>query len=259
MICQEKAAILCLMEEKQEPNTNTMANALADRIHADIAASELQEDELFMTGDQLVEHYEVSRSVARDAVSQLRALGVLKSRQRKGLLVGRPDPVRLMERWVPFYGRGCEGKELVGLAQLRYVLELGAVDLAVSKASDSQIRRLRELACEFESIASRFGHNEDADRVDLAYHTLILDMTGNELIAGMHRVLSDYFIASSTVAPMPREDAVTAVRTHHMIAEAMERRDGEIVRALLRSHLERTLDDEPGLDANTRHSPRAVS
>ena len=243
MISQEKAAILKAMEDKQEPNTNTRANALADRIHADIAASELQEDELFMTGDQVVEHYEVSRSVARDAVSQLRTLGVLKSRQRKGLLVGRPDPVRLMERWVPFYGRGCEGKELAGLAQLRYVLELGAIDLAVSRASDGQVARLKELADDFEAIASRFGHNENADRVDLAYHTLILEMTGNELIVGMHRVLSDYFLASTTVAPMPREDAASAMRTHHMIAEALERRDREMVRALLRSHLERTLDE----------------
>jgi GntR family transcriptional regulator, transcriptional repressor for pyruvate dehydrogenase complex len=231
------------MDEKQEPNTNTMANALADRIHADIAASELQEDELFMTGDQVVEHYEVSRSVARDAVSQLRALGVLKSRQRKGLLVARPDPVRLMERWVPFYGRGCEGKELEGLAQLRYVLEMGAADLAVSQASDGQIAELKGLADDFEAIAARFGHNEDADRVDLSYHTLILEMTGNDLIVGMHRVLSDYFLASTTAAPMPREDPVSAVRTHHMIAEALERRDREMVRALLRSHLERTLDE----------------
>ncbi len=226
---------------KQEPNTNTATNVLADRIHADIAASELQEDELFMTGDQVADHYEVSRGVAREALSQLRALGVLKSRQRKGLLIGRPDPVRLMARWVPFYGRGNASKELAVLAQLRYVLELGAVDLAVPNASTEQITRLKEVAHDFENVATQFGHNEDADRIDLVFHTLFLEMTGNELITGMHRVLSDYFLASTSLPPKPQEDAPNAIRTHHIITEALERRDKEMVRVLLRSHLERTL------------------
>lgn len=228
---------------KSEPNTNTLGNMLADQMHADIVASGLQEDEFFMTGDQVAKHYGVSRSIARESLGQLRALGVLKSRQRKGLLVGRPDPIKLMSRWVPFYGRGTQGNELSRLAELRYVLELGAVDLAVPHASEDQVKRVCVLAERFEQVASKFGHNQEADRIDLAFHTLILEMTGNALIAGMHRVLSDYFLASTQEAPKPNEDPVSSIRAHHMIAEAFTRRDGEMVRSVLRSHLRRTLDD----------------
>lgn len=228
---------------KQEPNTNTLANMLADRMHADIVASELQEDDFFMTGDQVAQQYGVSRSIAREALGQLRALGVLKSRQRKGLLVGRPDPVKLMSQWVPFYGRGAQGNELSRLAELRFVLEMGAVDLAVAHATDEQIQRAQALAYDFESVASQFGHNAQTDRIDLAYHSLILEMTGNPLVAGMHRVLADYFLASTLEAPKPNEDPVSSIRAHHMIAEAFARRDAETVRSILRSHLRRTLDD----------------
>lgn len=228
---------------KREPNTETLANRLADRMHADIVASGLQEDDFFSTGDQVAKDNGVSRSIARESLGQLCALGVLKSRQRKGLLVSRPDPVRLMSRWVPCYGRGVQGNELSRLAELRYALELGAVDLAVPNASEEQIRRLAVLAGQFEYVALRFGHNPEADQVDLVFHSLILEMTGNELVAGMHRVLADYFLASSREAPKPNEDAVSAIRAHHMIAEAFARRDGEMVRSVLRSHLQRTLDE----------------
>ncbi len=224
-----------------EPNSDTLANTLASRIHADIVASDLQEGELFMTGDQVSEHYAVSRSISREALSQLRAMGILKSRQRKGLLIDRPDPVEQMERWVPLYGRGANSQALTNLAQLRYVLEVGAVDLAVPNATPAQMVELRRRAEDFEKIARVHGHSPDADQVDLAFHCLFLDMTGNELIAGMHRVLSDYFLASTIADPKPSEDAQRAIREHHLIVEGIERADRDLVRNVLRAHIEGTV------------------
>jgi DNA-binding FadR family transcriptional regulator len=224
-----------------EPNSETLANTLAERIHADIVASELQEGDLFMTGDQVSERYDVSRSISREALSQLRAMGILKSRQRKGLLIDRPNPVEQMARWVPLYGRGADGDRLIHLAQLRYVLEMGAVDLAVSNATEAQVQALHRRAQDFESIARVQGHSADADQIDLAFHCLFLDMTGNELIAGMHRVLSDYFLASTVAAPRPGEDAARAIREHYSIADGIQRRDRDLVRNVLRAHIEGTV------------------
>lgn len=223
------------------PQSESQAQRLARRIHDDIVAAGLSAGEFFMTGDQVEQRYAVSRSVAREALSQLRTLGILESRQRKGLIVSRPDPVRLMSRWVPLYVRdGCEG-EFQQLAQLRYALEVGAVDLAARNASVPQRQRLAELAEAFDSLASKTGHNPATDDIDLAFHSLILDMTANPLIAGMHKVLSDYFAESVEAGPNPKEDAAMSIREHHLIADAFRRKDAALAASLLRSHLERTL------------------
>ncbi len=222
-----------------EPNSDTRANTLADEIFGDLVESGLREGDLFMTGDEVSSKYNVSRTIAREALSQLRALGLLKSRQRKGLLVARPDPVKLTAQWVPLYCHASDPEAFRTLAQLRYALELGAVDLAVSYGSDEQVVNLAALAGEFETLAERDGHTRETDAVDLAFHKTILEMTCNPLIAGMHRVFSFYFHASTTFDPL--RDASKAIREHHMIADAMRRRDGETVRALLRSHLEHTI------------------
>lgn len=230
------------MSDESNP-TGTLASRLASQIHEDIIAAGLSEGEFFMTGDQVEAHYSVSRSIAREALSQLRSLGILESRQKKGLLVSRPDPVHLMSRWVPFYGRGGREGELDRLAQLRYVLEVGAVDLAVGHASAAQIDRLDALAREFEAAALESGHTPVTDKIDLAFHSLILEMTGNPLIAGMHKVLSDYFLASEQVAPLPQEDAAMALREHHLLVDAFRRHDRALAMTLLRAHLERTLSE----------------
>lgn len=71
----------------------TLSTTVANRIHSDSLSSKLSEGDLFMTSDQIEERYEVSRTVAREAVSQLHALGVVTRRRRKGVLVAQPDPV----------------------------------------------------------------------------------------------------------------------------------------------------------------------
>lgn len=213
----------------------TLSTTVANRIHADILSSKLSEGDLFMTSDQIEERYEVSRTVAREAVSQLHALGVVTSRRRKGVLVAQPDPVKLSARWVPMFGRAAGEKGFHLLAQWRYVIELGAVDLAVTHATDNQIKRLVVLADEFDTVAAKHGHNAEADRIDMAYHGVILEMTGNPLVAGMHQVLADYFQVSVIYNHPP--NARKAIREHHTIAEAFQRRDLETVRSILRSHL----------------------
>lgn len=73
---------------------------------------------MFKTSDQIEERYEVSRTVAREAVSQLHAPSVVTSRRHKGVLVAQPDPVKLSARWVPMFGRVAGGKGFLLLAHL---------------------------------------------------------------------------------------------------------------------------------------------
>lgn len=219
-----------------EPNSDTRVSSLTDRLYRDIIDSGLKEGDFFMTGDDVAVNYGVSRTVAREALSELRAIGVLKSRQRKGLLIARPDPVKLTAQWVPFYCHPSDPESFRTLAQLRYALEVGALDLAVANATNAQLDRLAELSCEFEVLAVGRGHTPETDDVDLAFHKTILEMTGNPLIAGMHRILSGYFSASTDFDP--RADASKAIREHHLIVDAFRRRDAETVRALMRAHLD---------------------
>lgn len=217
----------------------TMACTLAEKIHRDIVSSGLKAGDLFMTSDQVAQRYDASRTVVREALSQLRALGVLRGRQRRGVLVAQPDPIELSARWVPMFGRSAGLDGFRRLAEWRFVLEVGAVDLAVENAAPEELLRLARAADEFAEVAAKSGHSLEADKLDLAFHAIILEMTGNPLVAGMHRVVADYFHVSKKFNTPP--EASKAIREHHTIAEAFARRDLETARCILRAHLRSTL------------------
>jgi DNA-binding FadR family transcriptional regulator len=228
---------------RERLSKETLAKRIADEMCTQIVASGLEEGERFMTLEQAAKRYGVSRTIVREAVSRLTALGILKSRQRVGLVVDRPSLVELVTRWGILHTHPAHGEDLRALAELRYVLELGAVDFAVANATGEEINRLAELAEEFEQVTRQSGQNEKSDQIELEYHSTFLAMTRNPLVAGMHRVLSEYFCASVLMNPHWREISLNTVWEHRAIAGAVERRDTEYVRGMLRRHLERALDE----------------
>jgi len=236
-----------MIQARREPMTRdrsskeTLAKRIADEMCTEIAASGLGEGERFMTLEQATKQYGVSRTIIREAVSRLAALGILKSRQRVGLVVDRPSLVELVTRWGTLHTHPAHEEDLKALAELRYVLELGAVDFAVANATGEEVDRLAELAEGFEQVTRQSGQNEKSDQIELEYQSTFLAMTRNPLVAGMHRVLSEYFCASALMNPHWTEISLNTVWEHRAIAGAIERRDTEYVRGMLRRHLERAL------------------
>src|SRR5271170_2703792 len=97
------------------------ATEIAEEVRRTLLSSGLHEGDRLMTEAELAKQYGVSRGIAREAVGRLRALGLLESRQRKGIVVGRSDPVNLVASALPMYHQTA--KDLISLARLRYVLE----------------------------------------------------------------------------------------------------------------------------------------
>lgn len=214
--------------------TPTRAGQVARELWREVLQRRLREDDLFMTEAQVAERFGVSRGVAREAVSRLRALGALKSRQAKGLLVGRPDPVKLFGEALPLSVQGTQ--DLRSLARLRYVLEIGAVDLIVAHADDDQIEQLDAAARAFEA-AQGSGDIGAINAADLAFHRGLLAMVDTPAVADMHGVLADYFSAEARALTGPLASGDTAVWQHHVIVQALRQRDAEQLRAVLRQHL----------------------
>ncbi len=169
-----------------------LSQQLADRIRLFIEEARLPDGELFMTEAEVADQFNVSRTVARDAVGRLQAIGLLEGRQRKGLIVRRPDPVRLFSASLPFLAKSEQ--DVSELSQLRYVLEVGAIELAVKNATNDQITQLMSLADQMRTIGSGKHEVERANGLDFQFHSLLLKMTGSSIIAGMQRVLKvDFF------------------------------------------------------------------
>ncbi|WP_010584290.1 FadR/GntR family transcriptional regulator [Schlesneria paludicola] len=227
---------------------------LADRIRQQIEQDKLPDGELFMTEAEVAEKFEVSRTVAREAVGRLRAIGLLEGRQRKGLIVRHPDPVRLFSASLPSLARSEEN--MVELARFRYVLEVGAIELAVKNATDEQVDRLLVIAGEIKNTVNDRSGMKKQTKLDIAFHSLLLEMTGSPFIAGMQRVLIDFFRSIAVNSPPDAANAERIGWEHTELAAAIRDGDVERARAMIRVQVRRYLPEaELG---NTRGRQAAV-
>lgn len=227
-----------------EPNTKTLANDLARKLRSYLLNGDLAEGDLVMTEAEVAERFQVSRGIAREAVSQLRAIGILKSRQSKGLIVGQVDPVDLFAQSLPFYHR--RSNNLGQISRMRYVLEIGSIDLTVRNATDEQIERLATLAADFEAACEAQLTNAKINEFDHAFHRLLLEMTNDPLISGMHNVLADFFEGETRDLSHGINSIHNPKRQHcqhYLIVEAIRQRNAELARAILRQHLHTLIDN----------------
>ncbi|MBN69252.1 MAG: GntR family transcriptional regulator [Gimesia sp.] len=220
----------------------TQSDELAERIRARIQDERLTDGAFFMTEADLAEEYDVSRTVAREAVSRLVAIGLLEARKRLGLIVRRPDPLRLLQLGLP--SLFDSDQDIAELSMLRYVVEMGAVDLAIRNGSDEQCQQLCELAQKMET-AIRSHRPEKISELDIAFHSLLLQMTSSTLIAGMQRVLVNFF---DTAYQDYQSDAATGERMiweHQELAAAIRDRDSNRARTMMQMQSRFWLDQKP--------------
>lgn len=216
----------------------TQADNLADRIRERIQSERLADGVLFMTAEQLEAEYRVSRTVAREAICRLQALGILEAKKRMGLIVRRPDPMRLLSSSLPsLVDSEDDWQELM---KLRYALEVGAIELAVRNATPEQVERLAEIVDEM--IRALRARNDFAREValDVQFHGLLLEMTGSRMIAGMQQVLVRYFAR----APHGKHDDEAVDRIiweHRELLRAVQERDVELARSMIRAHFRSSL------------------
>ncbi|QDV17217.1 Putative L-lactate dehydrogenase operon regulatory protein [Gimesia panareensis] len=220
----------------------TQSDDLAERIRARIQAERLMDGAFFMTESDLAEEYGVSRTVAREAVSRLVAIGLLEARKRLGLIVRRPDPLRLLQLGLP--SLFDSDQDIAELAMLRYVVEMGAVDLAIRNGSDEQCQQLCDLAGEM-AAAIRSERPEQISELDIAFHTLLLQMTSSHLIAGMQRVLVNFF---DSAYQDYQSDVATGERMiweHQELAAAIRDRDSNRARTMMQMQSRFWLENKP--------------
>ena len=236
------------------PRSSSQADSLAQTIRERIQHERLADGVFFMTEAQVAEEYGTSRTVTREAVSRLQALGILEGRKRKGLIVRHPDPVRLLSNSLP--SLVTSQSDWHDLAQLRYALEVGAIELAIRWGTEPQVAELGEITDALERALKKPDGSRREVALDMEFHAQILKMTGSRLIAGMQQVLVEYFRLS------PHSDATPAVSErvsweHRELFQAIRDRDVERARSMIRLQFRMLLEAAPAGKGESAAHPSA--
>ena len=220
----------------------TLSSQVAELIYRRIRQQRLASGAIIGTEAELAEQFGVSRTVIREAVGSLRGLGIVTSRQGRGLSVARGDVIDAMAK--AFAPVVSDERNWSEICHLRFVLEVGSLPLVVERATEGQIERLRQLAEEMLELAEG-GDRElpkavsrAIGRREMQFHELIFDIADSQLSGRLHRLLLEYFYKAYEQGPFGSDHPVDKMRQHVDLADAIAVRDVGRAVEILSDHIE---------------------
>lgn len=153
----------------------------------------------------------VSRGVLRESLSQLRALGLIETKRKKGTVVVSPNVFGVLK---PLIGSGLlDRKSLTDLYQLRLMFEIGAADFIFKGKNEKSMSELDAIVAEEAELDQQMNLATDDETkyriaeklkdVDIQFHAKLFEMTGNQDLMDFQFIVRHLF---SLYSPRLKKD-----------------------------------------------------
>ena len=167
---------------------------------------------------RLSQNLGVSRTPIREALTLLEQEGFVRAVPRRGIFVVRKSKAEIIDMIIAWAA-----------------LESMAARLAAKRASDADLRSLRDLFEEFRDEPPSEHMNEYSE-ANIKFHQTVVRLSGCEIIAQMTENLFIHIRAIRTVSLRQDKRAGRSMREHMQIIAALEARDMEAAERLTREH-----------------------
>lgn len=159
---------------------------IAEALHEGIRSGALKPGEKLASVQQLAENFQVSRSAVREALSALKAKGLIEMKQGEGTYVKRfkadqisfsfPTAILMKE------------KDLNHLLEVRRIMEVGAAAAAANKRTNEDLQKMKQA---LEEMKQANGVEELGEKSDLNFHLGVAAASQNPLLVNLLLNVSD--------------------------------------------------------------------
>ncbi|HSW04278.1 FadR/GntR family transcriptional regulator [Aquabacterium sp.] len=226
---------------RRKPDGKSMHGRIVRELGLRILAGEIRPGERLPGEAELLNAYDISRPVLREAVRVLVAKGLVMSKQRAGATVRARQEWHLLDPDVLYWLIQSKPKrEFVDtLMTVRRIIEPAAAALAATAATEAQLASIAE------AYAGMAAATTPAELLepDVAFHRRIAEATNNELLAYIGNMLSLALRESIKLSSqLPNTHALSLPR-HKAILTALQNRDPQGARQAALVQLEETGGD----------------
>ena len=212
-----------------------LSDQVAEQLSAEIKQGRLAPGDKLPTEARLVEQFQVSRTVVREAVSRLKSLGLVDSRQGSGVFVSAQQPFAPLN----FEARHAASQEaVIQMVEMRRALEAEVAALAAQRRSSSDLRAIEQAVRALDQAVQSGG---DGVAEDVNFHRAIAEATRNPFLIQTLGYLNQFMYGATRVTranEARRGDFAAAVRTEHQaILQAIQAGDPDQARLAAAAHM----------------------
>jgi GntR family transcriptional regulator, transcriptional repressor for pyruvate dehydrogenase complex len=184
----------------------------------------------------LAAQLQVSRTSLREGLSVLEAIGVLQTAPRRGTLV-----VDAQASGPPSLEQAGTRYAAEDVYQFRFVVEGDAARRAAQRATPREVASLHANLLAFKQATAARDLMTMA-RLDFEFHRLLVSLSGNRLVADLHKSHASVLLASQRLPLARAERLWEPLSEHGNIVEAIERRDPDGARYFMQTHILRAAE-----------------
>jgi GntR family transcriptional regulator, transcriptional repressor for pyruvate dehydrogenase complex len=218
--------------------TTTLAQRVVAGLKDKILAGELPPGHKLPSEAELIDEYGVSRTVVREAVTRLRAEGLVETFQGRGSFVlAMPEPTSFTVESAAIRTH----HDVLDMIDFRLGIESEAAALAAARSDTVARQKIRDALDAFVNAAP-----EDQVEADFGFHRAVAAATGNRFYLDLLDSLGPMMIMlprtrlgdAYSLTDATHVDRVR--REHDTVAAAIIAGDADIARAAMRVHLGNT-------------------
>lgn len=222
--------------------SRTLSTELAHELVARIRSGSYPPGTKLPKEAAFMEEFGVSRTVVREAISYLQAVGMAETRHGIGTFVLRVDeaaPYRIQPEQLGTL------RDTISLMELRIGLETESAALAAIRRTEEN---LKSMAGALSTFYAAIEAGEDAAAADFQFHREIARATQNDHFLGFMDSLSPGLIPRARLAHGSESSAGRVAylkrvhQEHESIYNAIRNQDIDSARAAIRTHLSNSRD-----------------
>lgn len=135
---------------------------------------------------ELGESFGVGQSTIREAISSLKAIGLLTIQQGGGTFVTPYNPKELLSTFEKI--QPATKKDIISLLEVRKIIETGIVRLAAERAEPEDLANIKKALDEMEQALI---NNELGDEADWKFHYSLAAASHNSILKSLMQSLSE--------------------------------------------------------------------
>ncbi|MGJ8655956.1 MAG: FadR/GntR family transcriptional regulator [Akkermansiaceae bacterium] len=217
------------------------ADKIISAISSQLANETLKGGDRLPSEAKLCEEFNVSRTVVREAIQQLKAIGVVNTITGSGSYVTEGDLLGLKSS-LEFYAiMTGDTKSWIELLELRVLLESScARKLAGEGFSEAGLQKLKAA---LQAQADNQSDTKLFSALDVRFHQVLTMASGNRIILAVlsslenlqQKFSKETYLAENTQLLIDRN-----LQEHSRIVEAIEKRDPDLAEEAMQNHLNET-------------------
>ena len=216
--------------------TKKIYEEVTDSLLAMLRSGEFKPGDKLDSVEQMAKNFNVGRSAIREALSGLRALGVVEMRQGEGTYITQFDASKfalpletalLMKR-----------EDIRELSEVRKILEVGAAGAASANYRSDDLQAMEKALRTMEKATC---HGELGEKSDLEFHLAIAKATHNQMLINLMTSVSDIMVESMKetryLLLYSEERMASLFKEHQSIFQAIKERNPEKAQRCMLEHL----------------------